>query len=179
LALSEVMLIVPDRHGDARGYFSETFNAARFAEIGIGDAFVQDNESLSRDHGTLRGLHCQVPPYAQGKLVRVLRGAAFDVAVDARVGSPSHGKWVAARLTAEEGEQLWIPPGFLHGYLTLVDETEIFYKVTAPYRPEAERGIAWNDPDIAIGWPLMGAPILSAKDRVLPAFAEARDWFPG
>jgi dTDP-4-dehydrorhamnose 3,5-epimerase len=178
LAIPDVLLIVPDRFADARGHFSETYNAARYAEIGLRDPFIQDNQSLSRGRGTLRGLHCQLPPYAQGKLVRALRGAVFDVAVDARASSPSFGRWVAATLTAEKGEQIWIPPGFLHGFLTLSDDTEIFYKVTAPYSRESERGIIWNDPEIGVAWPVEGPPILSDKDKALPAFATIRDWFP-
>jgi dTDP-4-dehydrorhamnose 3,5-epimerase len=177
LAIPDIVLIVPQRFGDVRGYFTETFNAKRFAEIGIGEPFVQDNQSLSRSQGTVRGLHCQIAPHAQGKLVRVLRGAAWDVAVDIRAGSPSYGKWVGATLTAEQGEQLWIPPGFLHGFATLTPDTEIVYKVTDFYDRDTERGVLWNDPALAVAWPIEGEPILSDKDRTLPPFGAARGWF--
>jgi dTDP-4-dehydrorhamnose 3,5-epimerase len=177
LAIADVMLIVPRRFGDARGYFVETYNAEKYAEIGIKEAFVQDNESLSEHQGTLRGLHCQLAPHAQGKLVRVTRGAVWDVAVDTRAGSPSYGKWVGTTLTAEGGEQLWVPPGFLHGFMTLLPDTEFVYKVTAPYDRDSERGVMWDDRALAISWPLSGAPILSDKDKLLPPFAAARDWF--
>lgn len=178
LEIPDVVLVVPRRFGDARGHFSETYNLKRLAEIGIDRPFVQDNQSLSRTKGTLRGLHCQVAPHAQGKLVRVVRGAVWDVAVDIRNGSPSYGRWVAATLTEAEGEQLWIPDGFLHGFVTLVPDTEIFYKVTADYSPSDERGIVWNDPTLNIPWPVESAPVLSEKDKLLPNFAAARDWFP-
>ena len=179
LAIPEVMLIVPQRHIDPRGHFAETYAAKRFAEIGIDRPFVQENQSLSRSKGTLRGLHCQIAPFAQGKLVRVVRGAAWDVAVDIRSGSPSYGKWTARTITADGGEQLWVPPGFLHGFLTLEPDTEIFYKVTSDYDPESERGVIWNDGALGIPWPLDGAPILSDKDLLLPPLTAARDWFAG
>lgn len=178
LEIPDVILVVPRRFGDARGHFSETYNLKRLAEIGIDRPFVQDNQSLSRAKGTLRGLHCQVAPSAQGKLVRVVRGAVWDVAVDIRNGSPSYGRWVAATLTEAEGEQLWIPDGFLHGFVTLVPDTEIFYKVTANYSPSDERGIVWNDPTLNIPWPVESGLVLSEKDKLLPNFAAARDWFP-
>jgi dTDP-4-dehydrorhamnose 3,5-epimerase len=177
LAIPEIMLIVPRRYADARGHFCETFSVERFAEIGIEDRFVQDNQSLSRAKGTLRGLHCQVAPHVQGKLVRVLRGAAWDIAVDARAGAPTYGQWVGATLTAEGGEQLWVPPGFLHGFVTLMPETEILYKVTGVYDRAAERGVIWNDAALGIRWPIVGEPILSDKDRQLPPFAAAPGWF--
>jgi dTDP-4-dehydrorhamnose 3,5-epimerase len=177
LAIPDVMLIVPRRFGDARGFFAETYTAKRFAEIGVDQSFVQDNQSLSRAKGTVRGLHCQVAPHIQGKLIRVGRGAAWDVAVDIRAGSASYGKWVAATLTADGGEQLWVPPGFLHGFATLMSDTEILYKVTAAYDSRAERGVIWNDRSLAIPWPIDGEPILSDKDKALPPFAAARDWF--
>jgi dTDP-4-dehydrorhamnose 3,5-epimerase len=172
------MLIVPRRFGDSRGYFTETFNAKRYAELGIDRPFVQDNRSLSRPTGTLRGLHCQIAPNAQGKLIFVTAGAIWDVAVDIRGGSPSHGAWIAATLTAQAGEQIWVPPGFLHGYVTLEPDTEVFYKVTGDYDPPSERGVVWDDPALGIPWPLDGAPILSDKDKSLPPLAAARDWFP-
>jgi dTDP-4-dehydrorhamnose 3,5-epimerase len=177
LAIPEVLLIVPRRFGDARGFFAETYTAKKFAEIGIDRPFVQDNQSLSRVKGTVRGLHCQIAPHTQGKLIRVGHGAAWDVAVDIRAGSASYGKWVAARLTAEAGEQLWVPPGFLHGFTTLTPDTEILYKVTADYDPRTERGVIWNDPSLGISWPIEGEPILSDKDKILPPFAAVRDWF--
>lgn len=177
LALPDVLLIVPRRFGDARGHFSETYSARRLKEIGIDQSFVQDNQSLSRAKHTLRGLHCQIGSNAQGKLVRALHGAIWDVAVDIRSGSPSYGRWVAAALTAEGGEQMWVPRGFLHGFVTLAPDTEIFYKVTAEYDPTTERGVIWNDPGLAIPWPIAGEPVLSDKDKSLPNFAAARGWF--
>jgi dTDP-4-dehydrorhamnose 3,5-epimerase len=168
LALPEVLLITPRRYGDARGWFSETWSRAALAEAGLDLDFVQDNQAFSAAKGTLRGLHFQRAPAAQGKLVRVLKGAVFDVAVDVRPGSRTYGQWVSAELTAQRGEQLWIPPGFAHAYCTLTDDCEIFYKVDAPYAPETEGGIAWDDPDLAIPWPLHGDPVLSPKDKLLP-----------
>jgi dTDP-4-dehydrorhamnose 3,5-epimerase len=178
LTLPEVKLITPHRFGDGRGYFAETYSAAGLRDAGIGLAFVQDNQSFSAAAGTLRGLHCQVAPHAQGKLVRVLRGAIWDVAVDARPGSPTYGQHAAAELSADNFRQLWVPPGFLHGFCTLTPDTEVFYKVTAPYDRGAERGVAWDDPDLALPWPVPpGGPILSDKDRALPAWQAARLWF--
>lgn len=178
LALPEVMLIVPTRHGDARGDLAETFHAGRYAALGITLPFLQDNQTRSHRKGTLRGLHCQIPPHAQGKLVRVLKGAAWDVAVDIRAGSPSFGRWVGATLTAEGGEQLWVPPGFLHGFVTLTDDAEILYKMTDLYDRAAERGVIWSDRALGIAWPVAGAPILSEKDGALPSLEAARGWFP-
>ncbi len=178
LGIPEVRLITPPRFGDARGHFCETFNAARFAEAGLTAAFVQDNQSFSAAKGTLRGLHCQVAPFVQGKLVRVLRGAIWDVAVDARADSPTFGQHAAAFLTAESGAQLWVPPGFLHGFCTLEPDTEVFYKVTAPYDRASERGVIWNDPTLALPWPVAAAAVvLSDKDRILPHWPEASAWF--
>jgi dTDP-4-dehydrorhamnose 3,5-epimerase len=173
LAIPEVLLVTPDRFGDARGFFSETWNQARFAAAGIDGAFVQDNQSLSRDRGVVRGLHCQIAPHAQGKLVRCVRGSIWDVAVDARRNSPTLGKWVAAELSAENWQQLWIPPGFLHGFCTLEPDTEVIYKVTGLYAREAERGVIWNDPVLALPWPV-GAEeaVLSDKDQTLPSWTE-------
>ena len=178
LSIPDVILVVPRRFEDQRGYFAETFNAKRLAEVGIDLPFIQDNQSLSRAKGTLRGLHCQVGPNAQGKLVRAVRGAVWDVAVDIRVGSPSYGQWAAATLTANGGEQLWVPCGFLHGFITIEPDTEIFYKVTGDYDRDAERGVMWNDPTLNLPWPIDGEPVLSEKDKILSAFADAFGWFP-
>lgn len=168
LALPEVLLITPKRHGDARGWFAETWSVRAFAGTAADTRFVQDNQAFNARKGTLRGLHFQKAPHAQGKLVRVLKGAIFDVAVDIRQGSPTYGRWTGARLTAETGEQLWVPRGFAHGYVTLVDDTELFYKVDGDYAPQLEGGIIWNDPDLGIDWPLDGDPVLSDKDKALP-----------
>jgi dTDP-4-dehydrorhamnose 3,5-epimerase len=178
LNIPEVLLITPPRFGDERGFFAETYSAPKLAAAGIPLGFVQDNQSFSAAVGTVRGLHCQLAPRAQGKLVRVLRGAIWDVAVDARAGSPSFGQWAAAELSAENFAQLWIPPGFLHGFCTLTPDTEIFYKVTDLYDREAERGVAWNDPTLALPWKLPASgPILSAKDQLLPGWDAAAGWF--
>jgi dTDP-4-dehydrorhamnose 3,5-epimerase len=178
LAIPEVLLVTPPRFGDERGFFSETWNAARYAEAGIAAQFVQDNHSHSAGPGTLRGLHCQVSPSVQGKLVRVVRGAIWDVAVDLRVGSPTYGRHVAAELSAENWAQLWIPGGFLHGYCTLVPDTEVIYKVDAGYDRAAERGVIWDDPDLAVPWPVTAAAaVLSEKDRKLPRLADCDPWF--
>jgi dTDP-4-dehydrorhamnose 3,5-epimerase len=178
LAIREVILATPARFGDPRGYFSEVFNAARFAAAGIDGPFVQDNQSLSASKGTVRGLHCQTAPSVQGKLVRVLRGAIWDVAVDIRRGSPSYGQHVAAVLSAESGAQLWVPGGFLHGFCTLEPDTEVLYKVTAGYDKAAERGVIWNDPALALPWPVATEEaVLSDKDMHLPRLADCEDWF--
>lgn len=172
--LPGVKIITPRRHGDARGYFAETWNRARMREAGLAFDFMQDNESLSAQRGTLRGLHYQAPPYAQAKLVRVVRGAILDVAVDARRGSPAYGRWVAARISAEEGAQLLVPRGFLHGFLTLEDDTRVLYKVDNDYHGPSDGSVAWDDPDLAIDWGVGPAEvILSDKDRRAPRFA---DW---
>ena len=178
LAIPDVKLVTPAKYGDARGFFSETWQQERFAEAGIPGPFIQDNHALSTQCGVLRGLHLQVPPSAQGKLVRVVRGAIWDVAVDVRHGSPSFGKWVAAELSAENWRQLWVPVGFLHGYCTLTEVTEVIYKVSGPYDRAAERGVIWNDPDLALTWPVPpGGALLSEKDRVLPRLADCPVWF--
>jgi dTDP-4-dehydrorhamnose 3,5-epimerase len=166
-----VVLIKPKRFADARGWFSETYNRARFAELGVEVEFVQDNHSLSRPAGVLRGLHFQTPPHAQSKLVRCVRGRIWDIAVDLRAGSPTYAQSVSAELTAEGGEQLFIPQGFAHAFLTLEPDCEVVYKVDALYAPDADGGIAWDDPDLAIDWPLpagVDAPVVSDKDAVLP-----------
>jgi dTDP-4-dehydrorhamnose 3,5-epimerase len=173
LEIPAVALIQPKRFGDERGYFVETFNARLFREKVADAVFVQDNEALSGQAGTLRGLHFQKPPAAQGKLVHVVKGAIFDVAVDIRAGSPTFGKHVAARLDAAGGAQLWVPPGFAHGYCTLEPDTLVSYKVTNFYSPAGEGGILWNDPALAIDWPLgPGGAVLSAKDTKLPVLAD-------
>jgi len=168
LAIPDVLLITPKRHGDARGWFSETWSQKALAGTVADTTFVQDNQAYSSTKGILRGLHFQKAPNAQGKLIRSLRGTIFDVVVDLRQGSPTYGQSVHAVLTAEGGEQLWVPRGFAHGYCTMTAECEIFYKVDAPYAPGDEGGIMWNDPDLAIPWPLEGEPMLSEKDKVLP-----------
>ena len=178
LAIPDVLLLTPPRFPDPRGFFSETWNAQRAADAGIPGPFVQDNHALSRDRGVLRGLHCQIGANAQGKLVRVVRGAIWDVAVDIRRGSPTYGRHVGAVLSMENWQQLWVPVGFLHGYCTLQPDTEVIYKVTAPYDKPAERGVIWNDPALAIPWPVPPAEILlSDKDLVLPRLADCPDWF--
>ena len=178
LNIPDILLITPPRFGDARGFFAETYSAPKLEAAGLAYTFVQDNQSFSAAAGTIRGLHCQLAPHAQGKLVRVLRGAIWDVAVDARAGSPSFGHYAAAELSAENFAQLWIPPGFLHGFCTLTPQTEIFYKVTAPYDRQAERGVRWDDPVLALPWPLPATgPVLSDKDQVLPGWDQAGGWF--
>jgi len=173
LAIAEVKLITPPIFRDARGFFSETYNCQALAAAGIGDAFVQDNHSLSRAKGVIRGLHFQVAPRAQGKLVRVARGAILDVAVDIRHGSPTFGRHVSATLSADNWAQLWIPVGFAHGFCTLEPDTEVIYKVTDLYAPECDRGIAFDDPGLGIEWPVEpGAAILSDKDRRQPKLAD-------
>ncbi|MCP3792517.1 dTDP-4-dehydrorhamnose 3,5-epimerase [Pseudomonas fulva] len=164
LAIPEVFLFTPKVFGDERGFFYESFNARVFNEI-IGQqvTFVQDNHSRSTK-GVLRGLHYQLPPHAQGKLVRVVQGEVFDVAVDIRRSSPTFGKWVGAKLSAQNHNQLWIPPGFAHGFVTLSETAEFLYKTTDFYSPQSERCIAWDDPEIAIEWPIEYIPSLSAKD---------------
>jgi len=169
LSLSEVILVRPPRFGDGRGWFMETYRQDVFAEFGVTSAFVQDNHAFSQAAGTLRGLHFQSPPKAQAKLVRVLRGSVYDVAVDLRRGSPSYGRWAGARLTAEAGEQLFVPAGFAHGYCTLEPDTEVAYKCDAYYAPEREGGIIATDPDIGIEWPWPATTLtLSTKDQALP-----------
>jgi len=166
LAIADVLLITPKRHGDARGWFAETWSRKALAAVGVDTEFVQDNQAFNAVKGTLRGLHFQKAPHAQGKLVRVVRGAIYDVAVDVRPGSATYGQWVGATLTAEAGEQIWVPRGFAHGYVTLTNDTELFYKVDGDYAPQLEGGLVWNDPDLAIAWPLDGEPVLSDKDKL-------------
>lgn len=163
-AIPDVFILEPKVFGDERGFFFESFNRQAFREAtGLDVDFVQDNHSKSAKN-VLRGLHYQLPPKAQGKLVRVVQGEVFDVAVDVRKGSKSFGKWVGETLSAENKKQMWIPPGFAHGFLTLSDTAEFLYKTTDYYAPEHERCIRWDDPAIGIAWPLDGVPSLSAKD---------------
>ena len=179
-ALPDVLILTPARFGDARGWFSETFNATRMAAAGLTMAWVQDNHSLSAKPGTLRGLHFQSPPHAQDKLVRCTAGAILDVAVDIRRGSPTYGKWVAVELTPDNALQLFIPKGFLHGFVTRAPMTEVQYKCSDIYAPDCDGGIRWNDPDIAIDWGT-DDPTLSAKDTVAPFLRDVKspfDWSP-
>jgi len=162
------ILIKPNRHGDHRGFFAETYSRKKYLEYGIDIEFVQDNHSISKEVGTLRGLHFQAPPHAQAKLVRCGRGALFDVTVDIRRGSPNYGKWEGYELTAENGYQLYVPIGFAHGFMTLEQESEIVYKCSDYYAPETEKSISWKDPDIKICWPKLDKPILSEKDAGAP-----------
>jgi len=173
LAIPEVLLITPKRHGDARGWFSETWSRPTLAAAGLDLDFVQDNQAFSAARGTLRGLHFQRAPHAQAKLVRVLRGAIYDVAVDLRQGSRTYGQWVGVELTAERGDQLLVPRGFAHGYCTLVADTELAYKVDSPYAPAAEGGLLWRDPALGIDWPVREDEVLANdRDRSLPPLAE-------
>ena len=168
LEIPDVKIIRPKKHGDARGFFSETWSRAAMAEAGIDIDFVQDNQSLSAARGTMRGLHFQTPPHAQTKLLRVIRGAVFDVAVDLRRGSPHYGRHASAVISAEAWNQILVPVGFAHGFMTLEPDTEVIYKVSGIYSPENDAGILWNDPDLGIAWPLDVEPVLSDKDRVQP-----------
>jgi dTDP-4-dehydrorhamnose 3,5-epimerase len=169
-----VKLISVRRFADARGWFSEVYNARAFGSRGVDVTFVQDNQSFSRPQGTIRGLHFQAPPHAQAKLVRCVRGALFDVAVDVRRGSPTYGQWVGAELSAQNGKQLFIPVGFAHGFVTLEPDTEIFYKVTDFYAPDSDGGLRWNDSTISVEWPMTpgSGPLLSDKDEKLPFLVE-------
>lgn len=173
LDIPEVKIISPKKFGDHRGFFSETYNKKTFSDNGLDLDFVQDNHSFSAPKGTLRGLHFQTPPFAQNKLLRVTRGEIFDVAVDLRKGSPTYGKWVGATISAEKWNQILVPVGFAHGFCTLTDNVEVMYKVDALYAPNNDSGIAWNDPDIGVEWPLDGMePILSGKDGEQQSLAE-------
>jgi len=169
LTLPGVFLFSPKRHGDDRGFFSETFSQRQFSEHVPGVEFVQDNHSLSRDPGVIRGLHFQTPPHAQGKLVRVPRGRVLDVVVDLRIGSPTYSGHLSVELSAENWQQLWVPAGFAHAFCTLVPDTEFCYKVTDYYAPDCDAGIAFDDPDLNIDWPFdPSKATLSEKDRKLP-----------
>jgi len=172
LEIPEVVAISPKQIVDARGSFCEVFKADWFRSQVADEGFVQDNQSLSLVPGTVRGLHFQIAPFAQGKLVRCLTGAIFDVAVDIRIGSPTYGKWLGEILSAENGKQLWIPQGFAHGFATLEVNTIVHYKVTAPYSFTEDRGLAWDDPELGISWPIeKETAILSDKDRKQPRLA--------
>ena len=170
LEIPDVVLVSPTRRGDARGFFAETYRASEFAEAGITTPFVQDNLARSGPR-VLRGLHYQLPPVPQGKLVQVLRGRIFDVAVDLRRGSPTFGRWVGHELGEEAGELLWIPPGFAHGYAVLSDGVDLAYKVTTEYQADLDRGVRWDDPTLGVAWPF-GDPVLSDRDRTLPLLAD-------
>jgi dTDP-4-dehydrorhamnose 3,5-epimerase len=166
-----VLIVTPQRLGDARGFFAETWNRERFAvATGVDPIFVQDNHSLSAEVGTIRGLHYQAPPHAQGKLVRCGQGAIYDVAVDIRRGSPTYGQWVGVDLTAENGRQLWVPEGFAHGFVTRIPNSEIIYKCTGYYAPQAEGAVRWDS--VGIDWELTGAPLISDKDLAAPPLSE-------
>jgi len=177
-AIADVKILTPRKFGDERGFFSEVWNARTMAELGLKDDFVQDNHAMSAEVGTIRGLHYQLNPAAQGKLVRVAQGAVLDVAVDIRKGSPTFGQHVAVELSAANWRQLWVPAGFAHGYCTLEPNTEFLYKVTNYYSPEHDCGILWNDPGLGIKWPI-GAEkaLLSQKDKILPVLKDQQRIF--
>jgi dTDP-4-dehydrorhamnose 3,5-epimerase len=180
-SIPDLLVIEPKYHGDGRGYFAETYNHRLFADMNIPDVFVQDNHARSETAGTLRGLHFQRPPAAQAKLVRVVRGSIFDVAVDLRPDSPTFGAFASVLLSEENRKQFFVPVGFAHGYCTLEDNTEVIYKVTDYYAPDHDGGIVWNDPALGIDWPLKAENIvLSEKDKVLPMLADCPkiDWTP-
>ena len=176
--IPEVLILEPRVFGDDRGFFFESFNARTFNQVtGLNIEFVQDNHSKSQ-RGVLRGLHYQLPPMAQGKLVRVIQGEVFDVAVDLRKSSPTFGQWVGEVLSAENKKQLWIPEGFAHGFFTLSETAESLYKTTNFYSVEHERSLLWNDPQFAISWPVVEEPLLAAKDQMASAFDPSNDVFP-
>jgi dTDP-4-dehydrorhamnose 3,5-epimerase len=176
--IADVKLLRPVYHGDERGYFVEVFNGRRFAEADLPHDFVQDNQSRSGTRGTLRGLHFQTPPFAQTKLVRVLEGAVLDVAVDLRRGSPTRGQHVMVEISAANRLQMLVPKGFAHGFLTLVPDTVVLYKVDAYYAPDHDRGVRFDDPDLAIPWPAdPGGVVVSDRDRRQPAFRDLPIWF--
>ena len=177
-ALDGVLVLTPKRFADARGFFTESYNAKRFGEAGIDVAFVQDNHSYSARAGTVRGLHFQAPPFAQSKLVRVLRGAVIDVAVDARKASPTYGRWVGVELSADNGRQIFVPQGFLHGFITLTPDTDVAYKVDAFYDMESDGAVKWDDPDLAVDWgPTAKDALLSEKDAAAQSWAAFRSPF--
>ncbi|HUN52486.1 MAG TPA: dTDP-4-dehydrorhamnose 3,5-epimerase [Candidatus Sulfotelmatobacter sp.] len=177
-AVPDVKLVRPVRHRDARGWFLEAWNRRAFAAAGIAADFVQDNRAGSAAVGTVRGLHFQIAPHAQGKLVHVLKGAVFDVAVDIRRYSATFGRHVSVTLTAESGEQLWVPPGFAHGYCTLTPDCEVGYRVSDYYAPQCERGLLWNDPALGIAWPVAPAKaIVNPRDGAWPVLADLADLF--
>ena len=179
LAIPDIKVLVPMKLDDGRGFFSEVYSRRRLEKVGFDTAFVQDNHSRSAKRGTVRGLHFQIPPRAQDKLVRVVRGAVFDVAVDLRRSSPTYGKHVSVVLSAETWNQVLVPVGFAHGFMTLEPETEVIYKVTDFYAPDHDTGLLWNDPDLDIQWPLPEEEaLLSEKDRRQPKFADFVTPFP-
>jgi dTDP-4-dehydrorhamnose 3,5-epimerase len=178
LGIADVKIILPSKQGDARGFFSETYNLREFAAAGLELTFVQDNHTLSTRAGTVRGLHYQSPPFAQDKLVRVVRGRIFDVALDIRRSSPSFGQHVTAEISAEAWNQIFVPVGFAHGFVTLEPDTEVAYKVTNYYAREHDHGILWNDPALRIQWPVEEAKAtVSEKDRANPRLADAVSLF--
>lgn len=178
LAIPDVILITPKRFGDNRGFFSETFNKRALEEAGISGDFVQDNHSLSAEAGTVRGMHFQSEPFAQDKLVRVVRGSILDVVVDVRRGSPTYGQHVSAILSAENWSQLWVPKGFAHGLCTLEPDTEVLYKVTNYYSAVCDKGLAFDDPALGINWPIaIDRAVLSEKDRHHPRLADLPEYF--
>lgn len=179
LPLQGLLLYRPKKIDDPRGFFSETYNASDWERHGLGYKFVQDNHSLSRDVGTIRGLHFQSPPFAQNKLVRVLRGKILDVVVDLRQSSPTYGSHFKIELSAENWTQIFVPIGFAHGFMTLEPDTEVFYKVTNFYSASHDRGIVWNDAKLAINWPIINSNfIISEKDKRLPSFTSLESPFP-
>jgi dTDP-4-dehydrorhamnose 3,5-epimerase len=175
--LEGVIVVEPAVFGDHRGWFMESYNEAKFKEAGIDLTFIQDNQSFSAEKGTLRGLHYQLAPKAQTKLVRCTKGTIFDVAVDIRKGSPTYGKWFGIELSSENKKQLLVPKGFAHGFMTLTEDVEVQYKVDELYAPECDRGIMWNDPEINIEWPIDVQPVLSAKDEKAPLLKDADNNF--
>lgn len=178
LSIPDVKIIRAKKHGDGRGFFSETYSAKALAEAGIDQVFVQDNHAFSAAKGTVRGLHFQTPPFAQDKLVRVTKGSIFDVVVDLRRASPTYGKYVSAVISAEAWNQIFVPVGFAHGLLTLEPDTEVLYKVSNYYSPQHDMGLLWNDPALGIAWPISeAAAILSAKDKAQPRLAELPAYF--
>lgn len=178
LSIPGVLELVPRKFGDARGFFSETFNQRTFNDAGIDTVWVQDNHSLSAEVGVVRGLHFQLPPFAQDKLVRVIRGRVLDVVVDIRKGSPSFGDWLGIELSAEKWNQLYVPKGFAHGFKTIEADCEVLYKVSAYYSAEHDRSVRFNDPDLGIDWKLDGAePVISDKDRNAPFLKDADNSF--
>ncbi len=178
LAIPDVKILKPKKHGDHRGFFSETYNKQTLANLGIHLEFVQDNHSLSAEQGTLRGLHFQTPPFAQDKLVRVVHGSILDVAVDLRKNSPTFGKHITATLSAKDWNQILVPIGFAHAICTLEPDTEIIYKVTNYYSPKNDKGLLWNDPSLGIKWPFAESEmILSDKDKTQPLFKDLDFYF--
>lgn len=178
LAMPEIVEIVPPWYRDHRGSFCETYKRSAFEAQGIAIDWMQDNHSISVSRGTVRGLHFQAPPVAQDKLIRVLKGSVFDVALDIRRGSPSYGRWLGVELSAERSNQLLVPIGFAHGFMTLAADAEVMYKVSAPYSKAGEGVVLWNDPELAIAWPDLGVePVADDRDRLAPRFADLQSPF--